>query len=110
MSIQVEKREKYLRFEVNSDMVFSTIPKLRSAFEEHKKNGMGNVALVFKNVDYVDSAAIGIIASFAKKTNDGGSTFYICSANEGVLETFKIVDLSNLVTFCSSELEIEEAL
>ena len=60
------------------------------------KDGVKNLVIDLKELDYVSSAGLRVLLS-TRKTMDGQGEMFVRNANEAVMEVFKVTGFTNLL-------------
>ena len=74
----------------------TSAPKLEAELRPVLGDGVKNLAIDLKELDYVSSAGLRVLLS-TRKTMDGQGEMFVRNANEAVMEVFKVTGFTNLL-------------
>ena len=75
-----------------------------------EQDGLKALVINFENVNFIDSAGIGLIVSLFKSLQQRGGKFALCSLSEKNQEIFNITRLNKILDIYGTEAEALSAL
>lgn len=107
MKYSLDKREKYAIFKVKEEKIDSLIsPDLKSQFIFLKNEGVPNLIVDLREVNYIDSSGLSAILTANRLWKEDGFFAITHVDNENVK---KIIEISRLDTILKITRNIEEA-
>ncbi|MBK9272701.1 MAG: STAS domain-containing protein [Saprospiraceae bacterium] len=99
MKYQIDKQDRYAVFSLEEPNLNSLIaPDLKSEFVFLKNEGVRNLILDLKDVQYIDSSGLSSILTANRLWSEDGS-FVMCNMNsEGVRKLIEISKLDSILT------------
>ena len=93
---------------IEGDIISQTVAELKDYFETYvEKEDIKGIILNCEKAEYIDSAGLGLIASFYKTLMKLNKKFAIASVNTRMMESFTLTNLNNIFTITE---DIQSAL
>jgi anti-sigma B factor antagonist len=93
---------------VGGEVDYEVSPQLKARLMKAIKAGTRRLVLDLTDVSFIDSTAIGVIASAVERLDEmGGGSVAVVSTHEKVMQIFEITGLDNVLTVHSTR---EDAL
>jgi len=84
---------------IEGDIISQTVAELKDYFETFvEKEHITGIILDCEKAEYIDSAGLGLIASFYKTLMQLNKKFAIASVNVRMMESFTLTNLNNIFT------------
>ncbi len=84
---------------IEGDIISQTVAELKTCFETYiEKEDLKGIILDCEKAEYIDSAGLGLIASFYKTLMNLKKKFAISSVNKRIMESFTLTNLNNIFT------------
>ena len=95
MKLNFKKEDEKLTIEVDGRLDTNTAPELE---EEMKRiEGIRELVLDFKNLDYISSAGLRVLLSMQKKMNEQGE-MKLKNVSKDVMDVFEVTGFSGILT------------
>ena len=96
MTIDKKTNGSFMSMEINGRLDSSTAPELESALKE-SLDGITELVLDFKGLEYISSAGLRILLTTQKTMNKQGK-MVIRNINETIREVFELTGFSDILT------------
>ena len=98
MRILLEKEQDYVIFHISGDFIISEIPKLKKEIEEAiEKEKIKKIIFDMSDVDFIDSAGLGLVANTYKTIKKLNGKFAVYGLKKKVAEIFKFAQLIKFI-------------
>ena len=95
---------------MGGELDYEASPQLRARLVGAIKSGGRRLVLDLSQVTFIDSTAIGVLASTVARLDDaGGGSLAVVSTHEKVLQIFEITGLDSVISLHSSREEAVSA-
>lgn len=96
MNYKLEKKEKDMSLFVAGRIDTTTAPQLEEKILA-EIDGVENLVLDFKELEYISSAGLRLLLLLKKKMNATGGTFKILNVNDFVMEVFEMTGFKDIL-------------
>jgi anti-sigma B factor antagonist len=109
MKFTVDKRERYLIFQLLEDRLDTAIaPALKTEFVVLSNEGFRNMIIDLGQVSFVDSSGLGAILIGNRLCKNNKGTFVLTGVQEPVVKLIKISQLDEILNVVGSEEEAND--
>jgi anti-sigma B factor antagonist len=109
MKFTVDKRERYLIFQLLEDRLDTAIaPALKTEFVVLSNEGYRNMIIDLGQVSFVDSSGLGAILIGNRLCKNNKGTFVLTGVQEPVVKLIKISQLDEILNVVGSEEEAND--
>ncbi len=97
-----EKKDNWVVVEMSGELDMSNAIDFKNEIiNEFVSKGELNIALDFKDMEYIDSSGLGVIVSLHKRCKLNGGRLAICGMNETLMRLFKLTSLDKALNLYS---------
>lgn len=96
---------------IKGNIVAQTVGEIKNFLESYiEKIDLQGIVLDCQEVEFIDSAGLGLLASIFKTLKKMDRKLAISSVNARIMETFTLTNLNNIFTITSDNQEALEAI
>jgi anti-sigma B factor antagonist len=107
MNISTRKKGKHLIVSLAGELNLYNVGEVKSQITSAISPDTSSLVMDFKDLTYIDSSGIGLMAQLKKKYSSGGGHFSLMGVSKEVMDVLRITALDSFFTFVSGEEKLE---
>jgi anti-anti-sigma factor len=110
-NIKITDKDNICRIKLSGEANINFVNAFRRTAQElENRSRLVTLVIDMENVTYIDSASLSIFVRLIKIYRKKNKSILVYRPQQNIVDLFKVTNLNNLLTICSTEEELKEKL